>query len=1038
LVLTQAGELFIPAAVQKEPIHLISTNCMKLLRIVRAAVVVGCAVWTASVSAQAPASNYAQAVLTNKPVAYWRLNEAGDPASGTLSAADASGGGSNGTYGSAALSAFNSIAGPRPPAFPGFETGNAGLQSTGSTADSWVMAPQPTLNTNTVTFTAWVYPNGDMADWAGILMNRSVVGQGIGFGGGANHGMLGYTWNNNNAATYNFVSRLMVPQDQWSFVAVVIEPARATLYLGTGGVLTNAVNAIAHTSQSWGGNAAIGNDPGFANARVFNGTVDEVAVFNRSLSFDDINSLYGLALGSWPPALVTQPTSKALYAGRPATFQVVATGTPPLTYQWKKNGVNVPNGGNISGSTTATLTLTSVAAADAGDYTVTVTSPAGTVTSSAANLTVVAPTGTAYEKAILGANPLAYWRLNETKDPSTGTLPAFDYYGGFTGTYGSAAQNGFNSIAGPRPTAFPGLEASNPALQATAATDQAWVVAPQPTLNTNTVTFTAWVYPNGDMADWAGILMNRSAVGMGFGFGGGANNHGMLAYTWNNNAAATYNFSSKLTVPLDQWSFVAVVIEPTRATLYLGNGGILTNAVNAIAHTSQAWGLNAVIGADPGFNNARVFNGMVDEVAVFNRSLSFDDINNLYGLALGKVQIIAPAIGTQPTSKALYAGRPASFQAVATGSSPLAYQWKKAGVNLRDGGNISGSTNATLTLASVAAADAGDYTVTVSNPAGSVTSTAAALTVVAPGNAAYEKAVLAANPLAYWRFNETGDPSTGTLLAYDYWGGFTGTYGDAALSGASGVTGPRPADFAIFESNNAAVQATGATPQSWVTAPQPALNTNTATFTAWVYPNGDMADWAGILMNRSAVGHGIGFGGAANHGMLAYTWNNNTAATYNFVSGLAVPLDQWSFVAVVIEPTRATLYLKNKSGQSSATNAIAHTSEAWGGTAGIGNDPGFANARVFNGVVDEVAVFNYALTPAQISNLYNGSSVVAPPASVKLSVQKLTGGSLQLSWPQGTLQEASSVAGPWTTNNATSPYTVPPSGSLKFYRVRVQ
>jgi hypothetical protein len=1011
---------------------------MKPQKISLVAVLVGSAVLAGSVFARPPAAgSYAQVVLTNKPLAYWRLNETNNPSSGTLSAADSSGGGFDGTYGDAAQNGFNNIAGPQPPAFPGFEAGNPGLQGAAATAGSWVTAPQPTLNTNTVTFTAWVYLNGDMADWAGILMNRSVVGQGIGFGGVATHGMLGYTWNNNNAATYNFVSRLMIPQDQWSFVAVVIEPTRATLYLGTGATLTNAVNAIAHTSQSWGGTAAIGNDPGFANARVFNGIVDEVAVFNRSLTFDDINNLYGLALGSWPPAFVTQPTSKALYAGRPATFQVVATGTPPLTYQWKKGGVNIRDAGSISGSTTATLTLTNVAAADAGDYTVTVSSPAGTVTSSPATLTVVAPTGAAYERAILSASPLAYWRLSEAKDVSSGTLPAYDYYGGFTGTYGSASQNGFNNIAGPRPSAFPGFETSNPAIQATAATADSWVVAPQPTLNTNTVTITAWVYPNGDMADWSGILMNRSAVGTGFGFGGGAN-HGMLAYTWNNNNAATYNFSSRLMVPLDQWSFVAMVIEPSRATLYLGNGGVLTNAVNAIAHTSQAWGLNAAIGADPGFNNARVFNGMVDEVAVFNRSLTFDDINNLYGTALGKVQVVAPAIGTLPTSKALYAGRTANFQVVATGSSPLTYQWKKGGANLRDGGNISGSTSASLAIAEVAAADTGDYTVTVSNAAGSVTSAPASLNVVAPGNSAYEKAVLAANPLAYWRFNETGDPSTGTLLAYDYWGGFTGAYGDAALNGVGGIVGPRPPDFAVFEANNSAMQPTAVTPNSWVTAPQPALNTNTATFTAWVYPNGDMADWSGILMNRSAIGHGMGFGGVANHGMLAYTWNNNTAGTYNFVSGLTVPLDQWSFVAVVIEPTRATLYLKNKSGQTSATNAIAHTSETWGGTAGIGNDPGFNNARVFNGAVDEVAVFNYAMTPAQISNLYNGSSVAVPPASVKLSIQKLTSGGWQLSWPQGTLQEAASVIGPWTTNNASSPYTVPQASGLKFYRVRVQ
>ncbi len=1004
-----------------------------MLKIIIPIAVAANLVLTPLVLAQPPASgSYAQVVLTNKPLAYWRLNDTTDPSFGTASAIDASSNGFNGTYGAAAKNGFNNIAGPRPPAFLGFEAGNTALQNTAATAQSWVTAPQPTLNTNTVTIAAWIYPNGDMADWSGILMNRG-VGTGMGFGGGATHGMLGYTWNNNAAATYNFNSGLMVPLNQWSFVAVVIEPTKATLYLGTGGALSNSVNNIAHTSQVWGGTANIGADPTYT-VRNFNGAVDDVAVFNRSLSNDDINTLYGMALVNWPPAFSRQPTSKALYAGRPAIFQTVTTGVPPRTYQWKKGGVNLTDNANISGSTTATLTIGSVTAADAGDYTLTVSNASGTTISSVANLTVVAPTGTIYEKAVMAANPLAYWRLNETNDPSAGTALAYDYWGGFTGNYGYAAQNGFNVIAGPRPSAFPGFEANNSGLLAAAGTDQSWVTAPQPTLSTNTVTITAWLYPNGDMADWSGIFMNRVPVGTGLGFGGAAT-HGMLAYTWNNNNAATYNFVSGLTVPQNQWSFVAVVIEPTKATLYLGTGGVLSNAVNAIAHTSQAWGGNAAIGTDPGFNNARVFNGMVDEVTLFKRSLTFDDINTLYGSGLGKVKVVAPVVATQPTSLSLYAGRPATFQAAATGSSPLAYQWQKGGIDLQDDTNISGSSSNILTLSKVAAADAGNYTLIVTNAAGSVTSSAAALKVITP-IVAYEKAVVAANPLAYWRFNETNDPSTGTALAYDYWGGYTGTYGIAAVNGFNGIAGPIPPTFSIFEASNMALQATASTAQSWVTAPQPPLNTNTVSIAGWVFPNGDMADWSGILMNRSTVGVGFGFGGGATHGMLAYTWNNNSSATYSFVSGLVVPQNQWSFVALVVEPTKATLYLYNKTSQSSATNAIPHTSEAWGGTAAFGNDPGFSNGRVFNGAVDEVALFNYSLTPAQVLNLYNG--VVSVPASVKLSIQNVTGGKLQLSWPQGALQEAASVTGPWTANSASSPYTVSPTNSLRFYRVQVQ
>jgi len=73
------------------------------------------------------------------------------------------------------------------------------------------------------------------------------------------------------------------------------------------------------------------------------------------------------------PAITVQPTpaTQTICPGYTVTYSVTATGAG-LTYQWRKNGVNMVNGGNISGATSSTLTLTSVTAADAGTYTVVV------------------------------------------------------------------------------------------------------------------------------------------------------------------------------------------------------------------------------------------------------------------------------------------------------------------------------------------------------------------------------------------------------------------------------------------------------------------------------------------------------------------------------------------------------------------------------------------------------------------------------------------------------------------------------------------
>ena len=84
------------------------------------------------------------------------------------------------------------------------------------------------------------------------------------------------------------------------------------------------------------------------------------------------------------PFIITQPSSQTVSNGSNVTFTVLAGGDPTLTYQWKKDGVNVV------GATNASLTLTGVSSADDGTYSVVVTNSSGTVTSSAATLTVTA------------------------------------------------------------------------------------------------------------------------------------------------------------------------------------------------------------------------------------------------------------------------------------------------------------------------------------------------------------------------------------------------------------------------------------------------------------------------------------------------------------------------------------------------------------------------------------------------------------------------------------------------------------------------
>ena len=94
-------------------------------------------------------------------------------------------------------------------------------------------------------------------------------------------------------------------------------------------------------------------------------------------------------------------------------------------------------------------------------------------------------------------------------------------------------------------------------------------------------------------------------------------------------------------------------------------------------------------------------------------------------------------------------------------------------------------------------------------------------------------------------------------------------------------------------------------------------------------------------------------------------------------------------------------------------------------------------SRIFNGKLDEVAVFNYTLSPAQIAQLYSTALTGGPRA---LRVQRFDG-SLLLSWVYGTLlAAANSATGPWAPVFGAAPpsYTVSPAEAQMFYRVLVE
>jgi glucose/arabinose dehydrogenase len=100
--------------------------------------------------------------------------------------------------------------------------------------------------------------------------------------------------------------------------------------------------------------------------------------------------------GQIPPSIGTHPQSRTVAAGQPVTFNVAATGSTPLQYQWQRNNVNIP------GANAESYTIPSVTAADNGaQFRCVVTNAFGSATSNNATLTVTAPDTTPSAHVVL-------------------------------------------------------------------------------------------------------------------------------------------------------------------------------------------------------------------------------------------------------------------------------------------------------------------------------------------------------------------------------------------------------------------------------------------------------------------------------------------------------------------------------------------------------------------------------------------------------------------------------------------------------------
>ena len=137
-----------------------------------------------------------------------------------------------------------------------------------------------------------------------------------------------------------------------------------------------------------------------------------------------------------------------------------------------------------------------------------------------------------------------------------------------------------------------------------------------------------------------------------------------------------------------------------------------------------------------------------------------------------------------------------------------------------------------------------------------------------------------------------------------------------------------------------------------------------ATFVTWIKRNGNQSQYDGILFSRGTNTTGMNF---FSSNQLGYHWND-TAATYNWASGLTIPDLTWCMIAVSVTSTSATAYLCQTSGITTATNITGHASSVLNDIKIAQDDAG---SRFFNGNIAISQLYNLALSATEVTQNFN-------------------------------------------------------------------
>jgi hypothetical protein len=415
----------------------------------------------------------------------------------------------------------------------------------------------------------------------------------------------------------------------------------------------------------------------------------------------------------------------------------------------------------------------------------------------------------------------------------------------------------------------------------------------------------------------------------------------------------------------------AIAGEPVGATNNQGASLTVTALVTGSQPITYQW-----------YTNATAIAGQTNENLNYP-SVTTNAIGNYYLVATspyGSVTSTAapvfvyglPVIQTQSqASLQVYAGSSPLLFVTVTGAVPLTYQW------LFNNVAITSATNNSYVVANAQTSAA--YTCNVTNAIGSALAGPITLTVLPDPAAPYPATVLAAHPIAFYRLDESSDAT-----AFDYIGGYNGTYTNTILDYATPydptsdpTEGNAPA-FGLASANNCYV---GWIPTN-VNFAAPTNVNGEFSIECWLQEYSASTD-AGIV----SLGYGNGGeeftldcgGNDPAHDLRFYvrdagntsegatsTFNAAYGSSWHHVVGVCDEAN--SNVVLYIDGTNAkSAYIPTKSGVWASTQSLAIGARQEG--------LGTQYDNQFIGAIDEVALYNYALTAAQVQAHYYAAGI---------------------------------------------------------------